>query len=78
MEDRFGSDEFGILTYQDPSRTYHVGEKQELIVSHGDPVVNLYDQIYAIPNERVEVIWKIKGEVCRGKKPISAIVGRSF
>ncbi|NND30969.1 MAG: DSD1 family PLP-dependent enzyme [Saprospiraceae bacterium] len=59
MNYRSGSDEFGTLTYEDPSRTYKVGDKLELIVSHCDPVVNLYNQIYAIRNDRVEAIWQI-------------------
>ena len=54
-----GSDEFGTLRYDDPSRTYTVGDKLEVIVSHCDPVVNLYDQMYAIRNDRVEAVWKI-------------------
>ena len=55
-----GSDEFGTLRYDDnPSRTYRVGDKIELIVSHCDPVVNLYDTLYAIRGERVESIWLI-------------------
>lgn len=59
MEYRSGSDEFGTLTYTNPSRTYRVGDKVELIVSHCDPVVNLYDQIYATRKDRVEAVWKI-------------------
>ena len=55
-----GSDEFGTLRYDDyPSRTYRVGDKIELIVSHCDPVVNLYDTLYAVRGERVESIWPI-------------------
>ena len=55
-----GSDEFGTLRYEeDASRTYKVGDKLELIVSHCDPVVNLYDHMYALRNERVEAIWPI-------------------
>ena len=55
-----GSDEFGTLRYEDTaSRTYRAGEKLELIVSHCDPVVNLYDQMYAVRNGRVEAIWPI-------------------
>ena len=54
-----GSDEFGTLRYDDPSRTYKLGDKLELIVSHCDPVVNLYDQMYAVRNDRVEAVWKI-------------------
>jgi len=60
MHYRSGSDEFGTIIYEDdPSRNYKVGDKLELIVSHCDPVVNLYDQMYAIRNDRVEAIWPI-------------------
>ena len=55
-----GSDEFGTLQYQEnASRSYQVGDKLELIVSHCDPVVNLYDQMYAIRGDRVEAVWPI-------------------
>ncbi|MDP6650549.1 MAG: DSD1 family PLP-dependent enzyme [Gammaproteobacteria bacterium] len=55
-----GSDEFGSLRYEDnASRSYAVGDKLELIVSHCDPVVNLYNQMYAIRNDKVEAIWQI-------------------
>lgn len=59
MSYRSGSDEFGTLVYDNPSRTYRVGDKLELIVSHCDPVVNLYDQMYAVRNDRVEAVWRI-------------------
>ena len=60
-----GSDEFGTIRYEaDASRVYAVGDKLELIVSHCDPVVNLYDQLYGVRGETVEVVWPIAG---RGK-----------
>ena len=60
-----GSDEFGTLRYEDDaSRTFKVGDKLELIVSHCDPVVNLYDQLYGVRGDTVEVVWPIAG---RGK-----------
>lgn len=59
-----GSDEFGTIRYEDASRTYRVGDKLEVIVSHCDPVVNLYNQMYAIRNDRVEAVWPI---AARGK-----------
>jgi len=60
MTYRSGSDEFGTITYgDDPSRNYKVGDKLEVIVSHCDPVVNLYDQMYAIRGDKVEAIWPI-------------------
>ena len=55
-----GSDEFGTLRYEeDASRTYKVGDKLELIVSHCDPVVNLYDRMYAVRGEQVVAVWPI-------------------
>ena len=59
-----GSDEFGSIRYEDSSRTYQVGDKLELIVSHCDPVVNLYDQMYAVRNGVVESVWEVSA---RGK-----------
>ena len=57
-----GSDEFGTIRYgENASRTYRVGDKLELIVSHCDPVVNLYDQLYGVRGDRVEVVWPIAG-----------------
>ncbi len=54
-----GSDEFGSIRYEDPSRTYKVGDRLELIVSHCDPVVNLYDRMFAVRNGRIEAVWPI-------------------
>ena len=54
-----GSDEFGMITYEKAERSYTVGDKIEIIPSHCDPVVNLYDQIYAIRRELVEAVWPI-------------------
>ena len=59
MTYRSGSDEFGTIRYEDPSRIYRVGDKLELIVSHCDPVVNLYDYMYAVRNDAVEAVWSI-------------------
>ncbi len=57
-----GSDEFGTIRYEEnASRTYRVGDKLELIVSHCDPVVNLYDQLYGVRGDHVEVVWPIAG-----------------
>lgn len=60
MNYRSTSDEFGTILYEDnPSRYFKVGDKLELIVSHCDPVVNLYDQMYVIKDDRVVAIWPI-------------------
>jgi 3-hydroxy-D-aspartate aldolase len=59
------SDEFGGIRFTTPpSKQYQIGDRLELLVSHCDPVVNLYDQMYGIRKDRVEVIWPI---VARGK-----------
>ena len=59
-----GSDEFGVIRYETATRSYAVGDKLELIVPHCDPVVNEYDQLYAIRKDRVEAVWPI---AARGK-----------
>ena len=58
------SDEFGVITYAHSAKDYRIGDRLELIVPHCDPVVNLYDHIYATRNDRVEAIWPI---TARGK-----------
>ncbi|MCA1585396.1 MAG: hypothetical protein LC791_11740 [Acidobacteria bacterium] len=54
-----GSDEFGVIRYDMAERLYKVGDRLEMIVPHCDPVVNEYDQIYAIRKDRVEAVWPI-------------------
>jgi 3-hydroxy-D-aspartate aldolase len=54
-----GSDEFGSIQYQTASKQYAYGDKLELIVPHCDPVVNEYDQMYAIKNDRVAAVWPV-------------------
>jgi len=65
MEYSAGSDEFGSIRFTaTPSKAYKIGDVLELIVPHCDPVVNEYDQMYGIRNDKVEVVWEITG---RGK-----------
>ena len=59
MEYNAGSDEFGSITFKEASKTYKMGDKLELIVPHCDPVVNLYDYVYGVRNDRVEAVWEI-------------------
>ena len=59
-----GSDEYGSITFEQSSREYRVGDKLEVIVPHCDPVINLYDFIYGIRNDKVEKILPI---LARGK-----------
>ena len=59
LEHVAGSDEFGTIRLQESSKSYKIGDKLELIAPHCDPVVNLYNQIYGIRREKVEVVWPI-------------------
>jgi 3-hydroxy-D-aspartate aldolase len=63
MDYNAGSDEFGSITFKEAARSYQIGDRLEMIVPHCDPVVNLYDQMYGIRKDRVEVVWPI---VARG------------
>ena len=65
MEYNAGSDEFGGIRFTSPpTKAYKIGDLLEVIVPHCDPVVNEYDQMYGIRNEKVEVVWPI---TARGK-----------
>ena len=65
MDYAAGSDEFGSIRFSSPpTKDYKIGDKLEVIVPHCDPVVNEYDQMYGIRNDRVEVIWDV---TARGK-----------
>ena len=64
MDYNAGSDEFGVITFKTARKSYAIGDKLELVVPHCDPVVNLYDQMYGIRKDRVEVVWPI---TARGK-----------
>lgn len=59
-----GSDEYGTITFDTSSKNYKVGDMLEVIVPHCDPVVNLYDVIYGIRNDKVESILPV---LARGK-----------
>lgn len=59
MDYNAGSDEFGVITFKESSRSYKMGDRLDLIVPHCDPVVNLYDYIYGIRKDRVETVWAV-------------------
>jgi D-serine deaminase-like pyridoxal phosphate-dependent protein len=59
MDYNAGSDEFGSITFKEAGKSYKMGDKLELIVPHCDPVVNLYDYIYATRKDRVEAVWEV-------------------
>ena len=59
MDYNAGSDEFGVITVKEASKSYKIGDHLELIVPHCDPVVNLYDQMYATRKDRVVAVWPV-------------------
>jgi D-serine deaminase-like pyridoxal phosphate-dependent protein len=59
MDCNAGSDEFGVITFTSASKSYRIGDRLELIVPHCDPVVNLYDRMYGIRHDKVEVVWPV-------------------
>ncbi|MCC5927933.1 MAG: DSD1 family PLP-dependent enzyme [Cyclobacteriaceae bacterium] len=58
------SDEYGSISFEESAKSYRVGDILEVIVPHCDPVINLYDHMYGIRNEKVEMILPI---LARGK-----------
>ncbi len=64
MDYNAGSDEFGAITFKEAAKSYRIGDRLEVIVPHCDPVVNLYDQMYAVRKDRVEAVWPV---TARGK-----------
>ncbi len=60
----FGGDEHGILFLAAPTREIRIGDRLQLIVSHCDPTVNLYDHYCAVRGENVEALWPIAARGC--------------
>jgi len=58
------SDEFGMIQYDRANVKYNVGDRIEVVVPHCDPVVNLYDHLYATRKDRVEAAWPIAARGC--------------
>jgi D-serine deaminase-like pyridoxal phosphate-dependent protein len=52
-------DEHGRITVEERSRKPEIGQVFELVVSHCDPTVNLFDTLYITKNEIVADIWSI-------------------
>ncbi len=61
---RPGGDEHGILTCSADDTTLAIGARVEMIPSHIDTTVNLFDTYYGIRNGIIEEIWPI---LARGK-----------
>lgn len=56
--DWFG-DEYGKISFSGKMGTLKQGSVFELIVSHCDPTVNLFDHFYVIEDDRVVDVWPI-------------------
>ncbi len=56
-------DEHGHLTF-DPQLTVTPGQRLELIVSHCDPTVNLFDELFVVRNDEVIDCWQISLRGC--------------
>lgn len=55
----WAGDEYGRLDLTNASSDLTVGDRVDFIVPHCDPSVNLYDRMYGIRGEAVEVVCKI-------------------
>ena len=58
------SEEHGKVVFDAPNLDLKVGDKIELIVSHGCTTINLYDRYFAVRDGRLEAVWPI---AARGK-----------
>lgn len=57
----FAGDEHSILSFENPSREFQIGDRVEFIVPHCDPNVNLYDRMYCVRGENVMDVWRTVG-----------------
>jgi D-serine deaminase-like pyridoxal phosphate-dependent protein len=60
----YGGDEHGICAFAGGEPSLALGEKAELLVSHCDPTVNLYDVYHVVRDGLVRELWPI---AARGK-----------
>jgi D-serine deaminase-like pyridoxal phosphate-dependent protein len=55
------NEEHGRLVLANLERRVNVGDKLELLPSHGCTTFNLYDELYGMRDGKVEVVWDISG-----------------
>ncbi len=55
----YGGDEHGIVQFTDERRPLRLGDKAQLLVSHCDPTVNLYDVYHPYRNGLVHELWPV-------------------
>ncbi len=64
LEYYYGGDEHGIVTFTTDARPLQVGDKAQLIISHCDPTVNLYDYYHIVQDNHVKQLWPISARGC--------------
>lgn len=57
----FNGDEHGRLHLENAARDVRLGEQVELIISHCDPTVNLYERMYVCRGDQVVDVWAVAG-----------------
>jgi D-serine deaminase-like pyridoxal phosphate-dependent protein len=55
------SAEHGVLMLKAPNTDLAVGQPLDFIVGYGDETICLYDELYGMRQEEVEVVWPILG-----------------
>ncbi|HVS12829.1 MAG TPA: DSD1 family PLP-dependent enzyme [Thermoanaerobaculia bacterium] len=60
----YAGDEHGIVRFAGDERPLRLGDKAELVVSHCDPTVNLYDHYHLCRGDQVVELWPIPGRGC--------------
>jgi len=58
------NEEHGVLELMELERKIVVGDKIEIIPSHGCTTFNLYDHVYGMRDDHLEIIWKIAARGC--------------
>ena len=56
---RWAGDEHGVLTLRRPAREIRIGDRIQLIASHCDPTVNLYDCYHVCRGDQVVAQWPV-------------------
>jgi D-serine deaminase-like pyridoxal phosphate-dependent protein len=54
------SEEHGVLELKGKARALRIGDKVELVPSHGCTTINLHDRYHIIENDRVNMVWAIE------------------
>jgi len=64
MQYAWSGDEHGKLHFNDPKEKLTVGTTVELVVSHCDPTINLFDKFWVTRDGVVVDFWQIHSRGC--------------